>query len=268
MDYKSFSQQEIKDGALEVVSRQAQRSGKGFIAVKTLEVINSLLHESCVEISYKAVFTLVSDAAVWTENSAGIHYIANLLHFEVLPTAETLKSKGISQSRVYQLWKAGTEFTAEGKFWLVKTAEGWFAPRNSWYDNTTEEDILNASIPSCPPLDKYLLVSLQNGEPVLTVSPNPWVSLPAPVEADVKAAVEAYLAEDGLQRLVSFRIIKQNTDPENISGTYRYSEIEAEVEIAFLKPDGKAHIFDADISYRKTSADTVWETPSIRLTAR
>jgi hypothetical protein len=146
----------------------------------------------------------------------------------------------------------------------VKTAEGWVAPRNSWY-NTTEEETLNASLKGCPPLDKFLLVSLQNGEPVLTVSPNPWVLMPAPSEADVKAAVEAYLAEDGLQRLVSFRIIKQNTDSENISGTYRYSEIEAEVELAFLNPDGKTHLFDAEISYRKTSADTAWETPTIQL---
>jgi hypothetical protein len=268
MDYQSFNQQEIRDGAHEVVSRQAQRNCKGFIAVQKLEIINSLTHESCVEISYKAVFTLVSDAAVWTENSAGINYITHLRHFEPIPTVETLKSKGISQSRVYQLWKTGTEFTAEGSLWLVKTAEGWFAPRHSWYDNSAEEDTLNASVNSGPKSEKYLLVSLQNGEPVLTYSPNPWVSLPAPAEADVKTALEAYLAEDGLQRLVSFRIIKQDTDSENISGTYRYSEIEAEIELAFLNPDGKTHLFDADISYRKTSADTAWETPSIRLTAR
>jgi hypothetical protein len=175
MDYQSFNQQEIRDGVHEVINRQASRNGKGFIAVQKLDIVSSLPHGNCLGVRYRAIFTLTNDAVVWTENSAGIDYIANLLHFEPVPTVETFKNKGITQSRVYQFWAEGTEFITEGIFCLVKTAEGWFAPRQSWYDNSTEEEILNASVNRCLPPEKYLLVSLYNDEPVLVYShtPNP-----------------------------------------------------------------------------------------------
>jgi hypothetical protein len=197
-----------------------------------------------IEVPFEATTRLTKDAAVWTENSTHVDTITDLLRFVPVPTVETLKN--ISQSRVYQFWKQGSTFPIAGSVILNKSVNGWIALPNHWSHSEGQEATLTAKITAKVKPEKYLLFELKGNTVTSSDSATPGISLAAPNAVQIEAALADYLAArlDGLQKLVSFKIFKQDTDPEDSSGTYRYSSIIADVQLAFTRP---AVSLDADL---------------------
>lgn len=291
MDVKEY----MHNVAARVISRQINRDCKGFLKLTHFCLTHSQTQESYSEIAYIGTVCFVKDAAVWTENSGRNECITALAHFEEIPTTETYNSNG---NRIYQIWRSDTILTFTGKTLLTKTKEGWFAID---YWNRGGEATLNSVITSKDVKPTEYLIANREGDNVqLTFSIKPFVSLPAPTPTEIRNAFEAYLAKDGLEKLVEFNITKHETDTENSSGSYRYSSVSARVKLAYLQPVVKLQThynirpvpkvgelvpenvgekdwinncywdagteleFEVEISYRKEHADRNWGNPTIK----
>jgi hypothetical protein len=297
MDYTALTYKEIKDAAKEMVSRQVVEGSKGFTTLESFETIRSHFWENCSEVIYKITVRLTADAAVWSEKSSRIDTITDILQFEKVPNVEVLKTEDIDHSRIYQLWKKGTIFHLEGSVLLVKLPDRWFAAR-TWYDKNDDEAPLNATIVKELLPKKYLLFSLQDGEIKLFNSDKPYISLPPPSSEDIQTALNEYFVGIGLQKMLSFRFLREDTDPADHSGTYRNSVFELDTQLEFLRTAisfdakglqvaplageivkdcisedvwkeslcwsaGEKLSFTVELRYRKDRADASWGKPTV-----
>ncbi len=297
---KNLSPKDILDATRQVIFRQVERESKSFAELAAINVTGNISHSDSdvVEVRYEGVARLTKDAAVWTENSAKIESIVDLVRFTDIPTEESLKGK-IDRSRVYQIWKCGTEIPFTGAAYIYKANEGWIALGGYWYREAGMEATLNATVTGEPKPSEYLMFTVNGNLIIKSHSDKATISIPVPTEKHAEEALAAYLAEDGLQKVVSFKVTKHETDSEDSSGTYRYSSFRADVCLAFIRPaisingedlipapevggkapqsvsdngwkkcpyweTGEELNFDVSMHYRKERADPTWNRATIR----